>query len=89
MDTTSRAWDERIARRRQSGETNAFEDLVHAMERSLLYCAAKLQGDGERVLEALQESWIRMFRGWRLSLGYYSDIATARCRGPIHQGKGH
>ncbi|HYL74563.1 MAG TPA: RNA polymerase sigma factor [Bryobacteraceae bacterium] len=65
MDTASRARDEWMALRCQSGEPNAFEDLVHAMERPLLYYATKLLKDEERALEALQEVWIRVFRGIR------------------------
>ena len=65
MDTASRARDEWIALRCQSGEADAFEDLVHTMERPLLYYATKLLGDEERAMDALQEVWIRAFRGIR------------------------
>ncbi len=63
MDTASRARDEWIALRCQAGESEAFEDLVHVMERPLLYYAAKLLRDQEQALEALQDVWIRVFRG--------------------------
>jgi RNA polymerase sigma-70 factor (ECF subfamily) len=65
MDTANRARDEWIALRCQSGEPDAFEDLVHAMERPLLYYATKLLRDEERALEALQDVWIRVFGGIR------------------------
>src|SRR5208283_4002774 len=65
MDTAGRAQDEWLALRCQSGEPVAFEDLVHTMERPLLYYAAKLLGSEERALDVLQEVWIRVFRGIR------------------------
>ena len=63
MDTVDRAQDEWLALRCQSGEPDAFEDLVHVMERPLLYYAAKLLGDEERAVDAMQDVWIRVFRG--------------------------
>ena len=65
MDTANRALDEWLALRCQSGEPDAFEDLVEAMERPLLYYATKLLGNEERALYALQDVWIRVFRGIR------------------------
>jgi RNA polymerase sigma-70 factor (ECF subfamily) len=65
MDTAKRAWDEWIALRCQAGEADAFEDLVHAMERPLLYYSAKLLGSEERAIDALQDVWIQVFRGIR------------------------
>jgi len=65
MDTASRARDEWIALRCQSGEPDAFEDLVAAMERPLLYYASKLLGNEVRAVDALQDVWIRAFRGIR------------------------
>jgi RNA polymerase sigma-70 factor (ECF subfamily) len=65
MDTAGRAQDEWLALRCQSGEPVAFEDLVHTMERPLLYYAAKLLGNEERAVDVLQEVWIRVFRGIR------------------------
>jgi hypothetical protein len=65
MDTASRARDEWIALRCQSGEPDAFEDLVAEMERPLLYYASKLLGNEERALDALQDVWMRVFRGIR------------------------
>lgn len=54
-----------MALRCQSGEPDAFEDLVHVMERPLLYYATKLLGNEERAIDALQDVWIRVFRGIR------------------------
>jgi RNA polymerase sigma-70 factor (ECF subfamily) len=65
MDMAVRARDEWLALRCQSGEPDAFEDLVHTMERPLLYYAAKLLGNEERAVDALQDVWIRVFRGIR------------------------
>lgn len=62
MDTATRARDEWIALRCQSGEPDAFADLVAVMERPLLYYAARLLGSEERALDALQDTWIRVFR---------------------------
>src|SRR6266516_2962629 len=75
MDTATRAQDEWLALRCQSGEPDAFEDLVHVMERPLLYYAAKLLGNEERAVEALQDVWIRVFRG----IGKVKDPASLRC----------
>lgn len=65
MDTASRARDEWMALRCQAGDPHAFEDLVATMERPLLYYASKLLGSEERALDALQDVWMRVFRGIR------------------------
>ena len=65
MDTADRARDEWLALRCQSGEPDAFADLVHTMERPLLYYATKLLGNEERAVDVLQDVWIRVFRGIR------------------------
>jgi RNA polymerase sigma-70 factor (ECF subfamily) len=65
MDTAGRTQDEWLALRCQDGEPDAFEDLVRIMERPLLYYASKLLGNQERAVDALQEVWIRAFRGIR------------------------
>ena len=54
-----------MALRCQAGEPYAFEDLVATMERPLLYYASKLLGSEERALDALQDVWMRVFRGIR------------------------
>lgn len=65
MDSENRAWYEWIALRCQSGEQSAFEDLIAAMERPLLYYATALTGNQDTALDVLQEVWIRVFRGIR------------------------
>ena len=65
MDTAERARDEWLALRCQSGEPDAFADLVRTMERPLLYYATKLLGNEERAADALQDAWIQAFRGIR------------------------
>jgi RNA polymerase sigma-70 factor, ECF subfamily len=65
MDTADRARDEWLALRCQSGESDAFADLVHTMERPLLYYATKLLGNEQRAVDVLQDVWIRVFSGIR------------------------
>jgi len=60
-----RAIYEWIALRCQSGDATAFEDLVAAMERPLLYYATTLTGNPDSGLDVLQEVWIKAFRGIR------------------------
>src|SRR5262245_36262264 len=74
MDTAVRTQDEWLALRCQSGEPDAFGDLVHIMERPLLYYAAKLLGNEERAVDVLQDVWIRVFRG----IGKLKDPASLR-----------
>lgn len=63
MDDHDRALYEWIALRCQAGDADAFEDLVAAMGRPLLYYASSLTGDPESGLDLLQEVWIKVFRG--------------------------
>ncbi len=65
MDTATRARDEWLALRCQAGEARAFEDLAAVMEQPLLYYAINLTGSRDSGLDALQESWLRAFRGIR------------------------
>jgi RNA polymerase sigma-70 factor (ECF subfamily) len=60
QDRTLYEW---LALRCQAGEADAFEDLVAAMERPLLYYAASLTGSQDSGLDVLQEVWIKAFRG--------------------------
>jgi len=60
QDRTLYEW---IALRCQSGDADAFEDLVAAMERPLLYYAASTTGNQDSGLDVLQEVWIKAFRG--------------------------
>lgn len=62
MDIADRTHDEWLALRCKLGEAGAFEDLVHEMERPLLYYATKLVGDGNAALDVLQEVWMTVFR---------------------------
>ena len=65
MENQDRTLYEWIALRCQSGEAGAFEDLVAAMERPLLYYAANLTGSQDSGLDVLQDVWIKVFRGIR------------------------
>lgn len=60
QDRTLYEW---IALRCQTGEADAFEDLVAAMERPLLYYAASITGNLDTGLDVLQDVWIKAFRG--------------------------
>jgi RNA polymerase sigma-70 factor (ECF subfamily) len=57
-----RTRDEWLALRCRLGEPAAFEELVHEMERPLLYYVAKLLGDQSLAFDVLQEVWLRAFR---------------------------
>jgi RNA polymerase sigma-70 factor (ECF subfamily) len=63
MGNQDRTLYEWIALRCQAGEADAFEDLIAAMERPLLYYAASLTGNQDSGLDVLQEVWIKAFRG--------------------------
>lgn len=63
MEYQDRTLYEWLALRCQAGEPGAFEDLVAAMERPLLYYAASLTGNQDSGLDVLQEVWIKAFRG--------------------------
>jgi RNA polymerase sigma-70 factor (ECF subfamily) len=63
MENQDRTLYEWLALRCQTGEASAFEDLVAAMERPLLYYAASITGDPDSGLDVLQEVWIKAFRG--------------------------
>ncbi len=63
MKNEDRIQYEWLALRCQSGEAEAFEDLIAVMERPLLYYAATLTGNPDSALDVLQEVWIKVFRG--------------------------
>jgi len=65
MESKNRAPYEWLALRCQSGEKGAFEDLIAAMERPLLYYAMTLTGNQDSALDVLQEVWIKAFRSIR------------------------
>jgi RNA polymerase sigma-70 factor (ECF subfamily) len=62
MESQDRIRYEWLALRCQSGEADAFEDLIAVMERPLLYYATSLIGNPESALDVLQEVWIKVFR---------------------------
>ena len=74
MENQDRALYEWIALRCQAGEADAFEDLVSAMERPLLYYAASLTGNQDSGLDVLQEAWIKAFR----NIGKLKDAGAVR-----------
>jgi hypothetical protein len=61
-DAARRARDERITLRCQLGEPATFADLVHEMERPLLYYATMMLRDEDAVLDVLQNLWLVAFR---------------------------
>jgi RNA polymerase sigma-70 factor (ECF subfamily) len=65
MENENRTQYEWLALRCQSGEAEAFEDLIEVMERPLLYYATSLTGNADSGLDVLQEVWIKAFRGIR------------------------
>jgi RNA polymerase sigma-70 factor (ECF subfamily) len=74
-ENENRTLFEWIALRCQSGEAGAFEDLVRAMERPLLYYAASLTGNPDSGLDVLQEVWIK---AWLYTITH--GIAVDRIR---------
>ena len=63
MESDNRAQYEWLALRCQSGEAEAFDDLIAVMERPLLYYAMALTGSEDGALDVLQDVWIKVFRG--------------------------
>src|SRR4051812_44083079 len=53
----------------QAGDTRAFENVMMATERRVATLAWRILGDGEEVKEALQETFLRLFR----HLGKYDE----------------
>jgi RNA polymerase sigma-70 factor (ECF subfamily) len=54
-----------LALRCQTGDPEAFADLIAVMERPLLYYATSLTGNQDRALDVLQDVWLRVIRGVR------------------------
>jgi RNA polymerase sigma-70 factor, ECF subfamily len=54
-----------LALRCQTGDPKAFVDLIAVMERPLLYYATSLTGNQDAALDALQDVWLKVFRGIR------------------------
>jgi RNA polymerase sigma-70 factor, ECF subfamily len=63
--STDRARDELLALRCQSGDPEAFRDLIAAFERPLRYYLLKTLGNEDRAYDVLQELWLNAFRGIR------------------------
>ena len=54
-----------LALRCQTGEPQAFADLIAVMERPLIYYARSLVGNQDAALDVLQEVWLKVVRGIR------------------------
>lgn len=54
-----------LALRCQTGDPEAFADLISAMERPLLYYATSLTGNQDAALDVLQDVWFKVIRGIR------------------------
>jgi RNA polymerase sigma-70 factor, ECF subfamily len=65
MDEGNQTRDAWLALRCQSGENEAFNDLVSTMERPLFYYALKLTRSEDIAYDILQETWLRAFRNIR------------------------
>lgn len=62
MDASKQTRDGWLALRCQSGEPDAFADLIAVMERPLFYYALKLTRNEDSARDVLQETWIRVIR---------------------------
>ena len=54
-----------LALRCQTGDPEAFADLIAVMERPLLYYARSLTGNQDAALDVLQDVWLKVVRGIR------------------------
>jgi RNA polymerase sigma-70 factor (ECF subfamily) len=54
-----------LALRCQSGDPEAFADLIAVMEKPLLYYATSLTGKQDAALDVLQDVWLKVVRGIR------------------------
>jgi RNA polymerase sigma-70 factor, ECF subfamily len=54
-----------LALRCQSGDPEAFADLIAVMERPLLYYATSLTGSQDAALDVLQDVWLKVVRSIR------------------------
>ena len=54
-----------LALRCQTGDPEAFADLIAVMERPLLYYATSLTGNQDAALDVLQDVWLKVVRGIR------------------------
>lgn len=60
-DRVQFAW---LALRCQSGDPEAFADLIAVMERPLLYYATSLTENQDAALDVLQDVWLRVVAVW-------------------------
>jgi Sigma-70 region 2 len=60
--TAQRTRDAWLALRCQSGDADAFREMINEMERPLLYFATKMLCDGDAALDVLQQTWLRAIR---------------------------
>src|SRR4249919_2307814 len=63
--STDRARDELLALRCQSGDPEAFRELIATFEQPLRYYLLKTLRDEDRAYDVLQELWLKVFRGIR------------------------
>lgn len=54
-----------LALRCQTGDPEAFADLIAVMERPLLYYATSLTGNQDAALDVLQDVWLKVLHGIR------------------------
>jgi len=54
-----------LALRCQTGDPEAFADLIAVMERPLIYYATSLVGNQDTALDVLQDVWLKVVRGIR------------------------
>lgn len=64
-ENSERLQFEWLALRCQTGEPEAFADLIAVMERPLLFYATSLTGNPDTALDVLQEVWLKVVRGIR------------------------
>ncbi|HEX7362757.1 MAG TPA: RNA polymerase sigma factor [Bryobacteraceae bacterium] len=64
-ECTDRVQFEWLALRCQTGDPEAFADLIAVMERPLLYYATSLTEDQDAALDVLQDVWLRVVHGIR------------------------
>lgn len=64
-ESADRIQFEWLALRCQTGDPEAFADLIAVMERPLLYYATSLTGNQDAALDVLQDVWLKVVRGIR------------------------
>jgi RNA polymerase sigma-70 factor (ECF subfamily) len=65
IEGNDRVQFEWLALRCQTGDPEAFADLMAVMERPLLYYATSLTGNQDAALDILQNVWLKVVRGIR------------------------